>query len=229
MNIYLVVEGEKTEALVYDKWIGYTNRSLRVVRNIGDVSTNNVYMIVGHGWPSYLDHIKAAVDDVCTKTDAHGLQLFNRLVVAVDTETVTVEEKRAEITETVIEALNGSHMAFDLHVITQHFCIEAWFLGNRDLLRRSERRLSRNDIEHYDVSLRDPELLNVPSNSRSLTNAQYAKMYLKNLVKDKYPLLTYRSNNPGPVLDERYYRFVVSRFTDTGHIQSFRAFIEAFS
>jgi hypothetical protein len=229
MNIYLVVEGEKTETLVYDKWIGYTNDSLRVVRSISDVSVNNVYMIVGNGWPCYLDRIKAAVEDVCNKTDAYGLQLFSRLVVAVDTETVTVEEKTAEITETVVEALNGSHMAFDLHVVAQHFCIEVWFLGNKDLLRRSEKRLSRNDIEHYDVSLRDPELLNVPSNSRSLTNAKYAKMYLKNLVRDKYPLLTYHSNNPGPVLDGRYYRFVVSRLNDTGHIQSFRAFIKAFS
>lgn len=229
MNIYLVVEGEKTEALVYNKWIGYANDSLRVVKSMGDVSANDVYMIVGYGWPSYLDRITAAVNDVCTKTDAHGLQLFNRLVVAVDTETVTVEQKLAEITETVHEALNGSHMAFDLHVITQHFCIEAWFLGNRDLLRCSDRKLSKNDIQHYDVSLRDPELLTVPSYAGSQTRAQYAKLYLKNLVRDRYPVLTYRSNNPGPVLDERFYRFIVSRLDDTGHIKSFWSFIIAFS
>jgi len=229
MNIYLVVEGEKTEMLVYEKWVGYTNDSLRVVKNISDVSDNNVYMIAGKGFPSYLDRIKAAVQDICTKTDAHGLQLFNRLVVAVDTETATVEEKTEEIRGIVVEALNGSHMTFDLRVIAQHFCIEVWFLGNRDLLRRSERRLSRIDIEHYDVSLNDPELLSVPDNYRTLTKAQYAKKYLKNLVKDKYPTLTYRSNNPGPVLDASYYRSVVSRFNDTDHIQSFEAFIKAFS
>lgn len=229
MNIYLVVEGEKTETLVYDKWIGYTNDSLRVVRSISDVSVNCVYMIAGNGWPSYLDIIKRAVEDVCSKTDAHGLQLFSRLVVAVDTETVTVEERTAEIDAVVAEALTGSHRTFDLHVVAQHFCIEVWFLGNRDLLRGSERRLSRQDIEHYDVSLRDPELLDVPGDFSHLTNARYAKRYLKNLVRDRYPQLTYSSRNPGPVLDKRYYKFVVSRFNDMAHIQSFEAFIKAFS
>jgi len=229
MNIYLLVEGEKTEKQVYDKWIGYTNNSLRVVTDIRDVSVNNVFMIASHGYPGYLKHIRDAVEDVSTRTNDYGAQVFNRLVVAVDTETVTVEEKKVEITSIVNKALNGSHMAFDLHVVAQHFCIEVWFLGNRNLLQNSGRRLSGNYIKHYDVSLRDPELLNVPINSMQLTKAQYAKMYLKKLFNDKYPHLTYSSNNPGPVLDKNYYRFVVSRFKDTGHIQSFRAFIKAFS
>ncbi|MDX5933823.1 hypothetical protein [Acidithiobacillus thiooxidans] len=229
MNIYLVVEGEKTETLVYNKWIGYTNNSLRVVRSISDVSVNNVYMIVGNGWPCYLDRIKAAVEDVCTKTDAHGLQLFSRLVVAVDTETVTVEEKTAEITKTVTEALNGSHMAFDLHVVAQHFCIEAWFLGNKNLVLHTQLALSKEDIKNYNVSKLDPELLCVPSNSSVGSKAQYAEKYLARLIKDKFPKSSYSKNDPGPILHEKYYKSIVSRFNNAGHIQSFGSFIKAFT
>ncbi|WP_215844456.1 hypothetical protein HHS34_013565 [Acidithiobacillus montserratensis] len=229
MNIYLVVEGEKTETLVYDKWIGYTNNSLRVVRSISDVSVNNVYMIVGNGWPCYLDRIKAAVEDVCNKTDAHGLQLFSRLVVAVDTETVTMEKKTVEITQTVVEALNGSHMAFDLHVIAQNFCIEAWFLGNKNLVMHTQLKLSKECIKNYNVSKLDPELLCVPSDYSAGSKAHYAERYLAHLIKDKYPKSSYRKNNPGPILHQKYYKSIVSRLNDTGHIKSFASFIKAFS
>ena len=217
MNIYLVVEGSVGEKKVYSCWLKYIDSRFNIVNSINEISTNSAYIIAGFGYPNYFDVIESAAYDVMD----HNI---DRLVVAIDSEDMTYNEKHNEI-ETFIDNLN---LNINYKVIVQHFCLETWALGNRIIVNRKPSNTNvRKYLKLYDVLTLDPA--NLPSYpEEGLNRAQFAEKYLRALLNDKYRNLTYTKHNPSALLHDLYYKRVLERFNNTGHISSFNDFLTAF-
>lgn len=227
MNIYVLVEGVRTEKLVYASWIPFINPALTLALRLEDVGHNNYYIEGGGGFPFLYEIIEGAVENVAT-TKVHGHNLFDRLVIAADSENMTRAERYAEIQERVDAQCALNHWTIDTRIVIQHFCFETWALGNRRLIRGniSNPRLATY-IHDYNVSTRDPELLPERADEE-LNRAQHAKKYLKLLFNEKYPMQTFSAVNPGPLTHVHYFDQIKLRREQTAHVDSFGAVLSAF-
>jgi len=218
MNIYLVVEGRVGEKKVYGFWVPLVNPALRITDSIDDVTADCVFIISGEGYPNYFEIISDAIEDVTTNP------LFDRLVIAVDSEDMTYEDKKAEIQTFVA----GHNRQIDYHIIIQHFCLETWALGNRVIITRNPATPRIREYRRYfDVLTEDPQLMpDYPT--EELNRSQFAEKYLRALLNEKYRNLSYSKSNPEALLNALYFERVRSRYFDTGHIASFGDFLDAF-
>ncbi len=216
MNIYILVEGEGTERQAYRSWVNFVNPNLSYVSNLADLADNRYFIIAGFGYPNYLERIDNAIEDVNTNN-------ISRLVIAVDSEEASYEEKYSEISNHVTE-----HKCIaDVRIVIQHFCFETWALGNRRIIGTNiHNPLLREFINFYNVTSNDPELL--PPYS-GLNRAQFAFNYLNLALRNQYSRLIYSKRKPHPVCNLPYFQNVKRRLDETGHIPSFRAFIDAFT
>src|SRR6266446_1602995 len=168
MNIYLVTEG-KVESIVYRNWIPFVNPYLPEVGDFIKVHENNFYIVSGMGYPDYLDIIENAILDI------NNSGKFDRLVISVDSENMTKQEKYDEINAFVLH----KPCVAEIRIVVQHFCFEAWALGNRRIVRPhpTSSRL-REYKQLFDVRSRDPEFL-PHKPDENLNRAQFAEKSLR--------------------------------------------------
>ena len=218
MNIYVVVEGEVGEKKVYKHWIPLVNPTLIYVNHVSEIENDNFAIIAGMGYPQYLKVIEDAIGDV------NNYGNIDRLIVAIDSEEMLYEEKLNEINEHV----SKFHCVADISTVVQHFCLETWALGNRRIIRPHPQSSKLREYKSFfDIRLNDPELL--PGyQAEELNRAQFAFKYLKRALNERYKNLTYTKSNPQPLLHNKYFERVKERLEDTGHISSFRVFLNAF-
>lgn len=105
MNVYFLVEG-KTERKVYPKWLAHLTPKIKKVNNPTEVIDNQYYLISGGGYPGILDnHLLDSVADV----NENGQ--FDYLVLILDTDDQTPDEKIAEVEQFIQEkVLNWLHV-----------------------------------------------------------------------------------------------------------------------
>ena len=149
MNLYFLVEGRRTEKKLYPAWLEILVPALTRVESLDDIDNCNYYIFSGEGYPSLLNHFQNAVKDylACGK--------FDRMVVCLDVDDSTPEERIRVVTETSSAAgLPNS----ELTVIAQECCIETWFLGNRKAVSPTpnDTELSKW-LSFYNVRQDDPE------------------------------------------------------------------------
>ena len=218
MNFYVVTEGV-TEKRVYSKWIPDLRPNLTEVNYLEDLSNDKFLIRQGGGLPNYFEVIAAGVEDVY-QTNGRS-----RLVVCVDSEEQSYTEKFQEINLVI----TGVGRRIDYRIVIQHFCFETWALGNRAIATRnpqSERlRLFR---AHWDVEVRDPELL-LPMPNDAWNRSQFAETYLRALLNEKFRNLTYTKGNPDAVARAGYLNRLKTRLDETKHIGSFAHFLSAFA
>jgi len=218
LNIYLIVEGAGDKR-VYAHWVPLVNPALTVVNHLTDVNANNIVITSGHGFPQYFDIIRRGILDV--QANPH----IDRLVIAIDSEDKSYSDKRKEI-EDYVTSLS---IQVNYRIIIQHFCLEAWALGNKIIVpRRPQGDKLRRYRQVFDILCNDPELL-PPYPPQELNRSQFATQYLRALVNEKYNGLTYTKSNPVVLLHDHYYQRVKDRFQTTGHIHSFKDFLSAFN
>jgi hypothetical protein len=219
MNYYVVVEGRSGEKRVYPKWISLLNPSLKEVHSVNEIGNDNYLIISGNGYPSYMKIIDNAIED-CSSYAA-----IDFLVVAVDAEDFTYQAKKTEILAYIGDRLPPQKVK----VIVQFPCLENWALGNRVVCKRNpqDARL-RKYLRAYDVRVYDPEGL-PPFPDEDLNRCQFAFVYLKRILNDRHPSLTYTKSNPVVIEHEKYFEQMRKRLEETGHIVSFRDFLETFS
>jgi hypothetical protein len=217
MNIYIVTEGI-AEKIVFQSWIPLINPSLSYTTYLDDVTDDNFYIISGMGYPYYFDILDNAIQDV------NNLGRFDRLVVSVDSEEMTKQQKYDEISE-FVSKLN---CIAEIRVIIQHFCFETWALGNRRLFRNNPSLSKLREYKTlFNVKIKDPELL--PSKpDEELNRAQFAEKYLRLALNDRFRNLSYFKSNPKALLHTTYFTQIKNRLNDTGHISSFDDFLNAF-
>jgi len=219
MNILVLVEGEIGEKYVYEKWIPYVHTRITYVKSIFDIVQNNFSIISGGGYPNYFDVINNAIEDI------NQLGNIDRLVIAIDSEEMTFEEKLLEMQDFI----KDKACSVSIKIVIQHFCLETWALGNKRVGPRTPKSaIMRRYKEFFNVLENDPELL-PPYPANNLNRAQFAERYLRAMLNDKNKNLTYSKRNPKALLHRTYYNEVKNRLEKTGHISSFATFLEAFS
>jgi hypothetical protein len=215
MNYYVVVEGV-AEKSVYSYWVNYLNPRLTFVSQIEDVIENNFYIVSAYGYPQYFNVIDDAISDI------NSVGIFGRLVICVDSEDLSREEKIAEIRT----FLNGKNCRAEIRIVIQHFCFDTWGLGNIELYRPhpgSPNVISF--IRFFNTRINDPE--NLPSYLK-YNRSQFAKKYLMELIRDRYSGVFQSQDRLNIILLESFFNSVKGRYERTGHIASFSSFLDAF-
>lgn len=219
MNYYVVVEGRSAKQ-VYEKWIPIANPKLRLVRYPRELDANNFVVIDGGGNPYYYKVIENAIEDV------NVLQNADRLVIAVDSENLTYQQKYQE----VCGHIQPYWCLADYRIVIQHFCLETWALGNR-IYSNPKRKPKNLELKAYlklfNAGLEDPELM--PSLAKEQTRAQFAARYLALLIENTQPSKRYSKRNPNVLTEPGYFAQVHSRLKETRHIMSFQHFVDAFT
>jgi len=218
MNYYIVVEGKSGESKVYPKWIHELNPELTQVYSPAEILHNNFLLVSGNGYPQYFRIVDGAVED------CNAYPSIDFLVIAVDAEDMSREEKIEEIQNHLGTRIEPHRVK----IIVQHPCLETWALGNRIVCRRNPQdKELRSYLRFYDVRERDPEEL--PSlEEKNLNRCQFAFVYLKRMLFDRYPKLTYTKSNPVVIEHERYFAQIKRRLNETDHICSFEVFVDTF-
>ena len=218
MNYYIVVEG-KTEKYAYHAWIPQINSELTPVNLPEFVTENNYYIVSSMGYPQIFETIDKAIEDV------NEIGLYNRLVIFSDSEDMTLEEKQQEIQDYI----NGKYCSIEIFIIIQHFCFETWALGNRVVFRRNPKTDKLKQFRRiYDVRINDPELL-PPHPTNGLNRSQFAEVYLRTILNDRYRNLTYIKGDGIIIGHPKYFSQVKLRYEETGHIQSIAPLFRVFA
>lgn len=219
MNFYIVVEGRVVEKAVYKVWVPEIRRELNYVDHPSMMITDNFSIVSGNGYPNYFQTIEDAIQDVAS------FSTHTRLVISVDSEDMTLVDKWQEI-DNFVQSIG---VTVDYRIVVQHFCFEAWALGNRRIAARHPKNLKLQSLrKFYDVLKDDPEgLPGIPLDG--LNRSQLAAVYLQLMLNDKYKGLSYSKSNPRVVAHAKYFHALRTRWEDTGHIQSFDELTSAFS
>ncbi|MCF8260696.1 MAG: hypothetical protein K9J12_07980 [Melioribacteraceae bacterium] len=216
MNIYFLVEGKSTEPLIYKNWIRFVNSEFKIVNKLEEVEDNTVFIFSSGGYPSYLADIRAAAEDI------KEFNKFDLLVVGVDSEDMSYEEKYEEIDNEI----KKNNLQIDYKILVQHFCIETWALGNRKFYKRApESKTLLNFQKIFNVASKDPELL---PPYESYNRSQFAEKYLKAMIRERNSRLFYKKTNPHVIADESYFSSLIDRYEKTDHIKSFGEFVKIF-
>lgn len=173
MNIYLVVEGGSTEMKVYPSWISEVNGTLVKVNYLSEVISDNYIMYSGGGYPNLFKMIENGIADINLN------QQFDRLVVALDSEDEDYLTRYNEVEAFIL----SKAPRVPYKIIIQHFCIEAWALGNIKFLRKRPQGEPLSGYKNkFDVVINDPELLPACP-EKEWNRAQFAEQYLKSIYQ----------------------------------------------
>lgn len=213
MNLYVVVEGRRTEPKLYGAWLPLLLPGIQQVSRIEDATGNSFFLIAGHGYPSYLNRIQNAVADMAAPGSP-----FTHFLVCVDAEESGHDARLAEL-EDIIKSAN---CAVPSTVIVADCCIEAWLLGNRKFVKRNPQDAALRDyLQHYDVIEEDPE--GMPPLATHRTRAALCLDYLRAVFRERNQ--RYSKLNPGPAATEPYFNALCERARPRpegpGHLRSF--------
>jgi Domain of unknown function (DUF4276) len=214
MNIFILVEG-KTERKIYPKWLEQLLPNLTKVERPDLVNQNNYCIINSNGYPSILGFLKETI------AEANRLEKFDFFVVIADTDDKTINEREQEIRDFLIKEDIKLNNSTDFIIILQRCCIETWFLGNRSISTENPISLTlKNWIEHFNVSINDPELMPLPTGLNKSIGA-FHKMYYGEM-RDEY----FRNKESKDISTESNHLInIIERFEQTGHIQTFGKFL----
>ncbi len=214
MNIYFLVEGVRTEAKVYPSWLSILAPRLTRVNKYNEVSDNSYYLFSSEGYPSILDDIKCAYEDV------KSVGTYTHLVICLDVEEVSVAERVNEVEEKIREL---SITEIEIVLILQNKCIETWFLGNGKICSRNPQDEFCEYFRHYNILDQDPELMDKP-NGYEGSIAEFHEKYLKSMLGQRQRV--YSKRNPQAVCTTDYVNELVKRVEDTEHLKSLKNFFD---
>ncbi|MBX7223212.1 MAG: hypothetical protein K1Y36_25070 [Blastocatellia bacterium] len=218
MNIYFLLEGAKTEPIVYQAWLAYLAPHLTKVKLFNQATHNNFYLFSVGGVTQVIPKLPTAIEEVNQAGN------YDFLVVSRDSEDLSVAEIHQEVDDCVRTCGVELNPPAQLVVIVQNRCIETWFLGNRAFLPAVPGKPElQTYLRFYDVSANDPELM--PAYPGITPAVRFHHTYFSRLheATTKKP---YSKRNPQFVVQKDFLDQLVSRTTDhPGHLQSFQDFL----
>ncbi|MDO7172787.1 hypothetical protein [Mariniflexile sp. AS56] len=212
MNLYIIVEGEQTEMMLYPRWIQYFIPELTRVDNFENITKNSYYLFSGQGIPSIYNHVVNAIKDI------NKIKRYDYLIVVLDADEISVEERKQK----VIDSINNSGIelnhACKLEIIVQSRAVETWFLGNRSVYKRNPQgERFKLYSRFFNVEINDPEQMEKSFGFKRI--AHFHESYLREMLKEYN--IKYRKSNPGEVLKDYYLKELINRTNDKGeHLKS---------
>lgn len=217
MNIYFLVEGEKTELKVYPQWLKYLVPELSQIKYPQDAENNNYYLVSGMGSPRILtEELEKSVEDI------NKFGNYDYLVLVIDADEMSVEEKTTEIKQFISDTKIVLNPKCELQIIAQKYCMETWFLGNRKVYPRNTDNVDFiNHAQYYDVSQNDPEFMIKPNTFAGSTSI-YHELYLRKMLAAKN--IHYSKSKPKEVGEKYYLEELQKRINETPHLSSLKNF-----
>lgn len=217
MNLYFLLEGERTEKKVYESWIRIAFPGLRLIERIEDVTEDCFRLLSGGGFPQILDRISEAVAEIAL---AKGR--FDHFFICLDADGLGAAARK----QAAVAHLQGLPLTVPATVIVQDCCIESWFLGNRAFVpaRPQDPELS-GFRAFYDVRTEDPERMPAMPPADAAQPQQFHFRYLKACFRERK--LSYNKSRPVEVGERHYLDQLVKRVDDTGHLASFGELVTA--
>ncbi len=213
MNLYFILEGEVTEVLLYPKWINFILPDYKQVFLEKDVKENNFYIFSGGGIPSIYNHTINAIKDI------NDNPVFDKLIVCLDGEEIGVEARMIEAKENIAKSGVKLTSSCSIDFVIQNICIETWFLGNRKIIKKiPEGLLLKEFIEHYNVTVNDPEGLEKIERSKNKAHFHYS--YFREILKEHN--LSYKKSNPKIVLEKSSFDELEKRVNETEYLSTFK-------
>jgi hypothetical protein len=226
VNLFFLVEGDRTEPKIYRKWVEYSFPQLTFVKNIQSI-TNDCYAIfTGGGYPKIFTDEPSPLEICLTDVKNHGS--IDHFFICLDSEEENYQTRFQEV-ETELETIKKidlyPSLQTNIHIILQHCCMETWFLGNSKMLRKNPQNKKLSELKKfYDVSINDPELMDYPDGY--LTKASFHLDYLKEMLREKNPNLTYTKKYPGPTTEKSYFEALRQRCEKTDHLPSLKRLLD---
>lgn len=224
MNYYFLVEGNKTEMLFYPKLINFFQPQYTQIYDINNFGNNNFYMFSGKGNPQIFNKLKNALLDIeeINKITKHTNIKIDILFLVIDSDKYPSFKSAVQSINDRLDGYKELIKSAKVKIIpiVQRECIESWFLGNPEIIPSTYSKDFNVYIQHYNVSIDDPELM--PSNSEK-TRGQYAYSYLTQLFLENG--LVYTKSCIDNISDNKYIANIYQRSLKTGHLQSFLNFV----
>ena len=228
MNVYFLVEGERTEVEFYDSFIQYYfEGGLTKVEQIQDVEEANYFILSAQGYPRVFTSILPR-----TIQDLNSYQAYNHLVICVDTDEHDHAHRQVELEEHLSQYQKDGivlHEGCQLHLITQHRCMETWFLGNRKVYKGNPENKTLVEYQQfYNVSQNDPEYMGVLPRlaKRNINHAHFHEDYLIKMLRERNML--YKKRQPNAVLTSSYFQELQKRTRDDD-LASFQRFLTLYT
>ncbi len=217
MNLYFILEGDKTEVILYPQWIEYVLTNYSEVNFENEATENSYYIFSGGGIPSIYNHTVNAIKNI------NDNPIYDKLIICLDGEEIGVEARLDEIKSYIDKSGVKLIESCEIHFVVQNICIETWFLGNRKIVKKIPEGLKlREFIKHYDITENDPELMNKIDSYRNKAHFHYS--YFREILKEHN--LTYRKSKPTVVMEKTYFQQLEKRTDDTEHIPTFKQLLD---
>lgn len=222
MNIYFLLEDEKSFLKVLPKWLEYMDFGYARVADICDVQQNHYVLQSGQGVSQLVDKVLFETIDTILLNPGK----IDLLVVILDAEELEMEERVQEVKERISNRYGSVRLTFDITVLVCNHCFETWLLGccgiypNEEI---DEKSFFYQYFCHYNIEERDPEKMKPPADSGD-TIARYHFHYLHELLR--YKRIRYSKSRPNNVATEKYFNGMVERIQKTDHLKSFQCFYD---
>lgn len=217
MNIYFLVEGRRTEKVIYPKWLQQLSPKLKQVKDPFLVKKNNYFLFNGNGFPSLLhNHLTNTFSDI------NEIKKYHYLVLVLDSDECTVSERAAEVESFIQKQKLILSSPCKLRLVIQNRCIETWLLGNKKVVKTNPQSKELvKYIRFFNVKEKDPEKMGVYTNFS--THAQFHESYLSELLRERN--IRYTKRNPNGVTDPQYLNQLLARHTKDNHLETFGSFL----
>lgn len=216
VNYYFLLEDEKSFIKVLPSWLEYCGfRSTRVA-DITEIEKNNYVMQSGQGVTQLIT--KVLFDTINTILSSE--KQIDKLVIIVDAENKTIDERRQEIWDKIHGEYDVGDFNFEIKIIVCNRCFETWLLGAQGYYPNEieESSFFNSYYLFYNIEKNDPEQMLKPSFfSKSI--AQYHFQYLHEMFR--YNKIGYQKKKPRLVATEEFFGKLIKRIKTTSHINSF--------
>lgn len=222
MNLYFLLEDEKSFLKVLPLWLEYMNFDCKRVVDIHEVQENNYILQSGQGVTQLVT--KALFNTIDTILLNPGK--IDKLVIFLDAEELQVEDRIQIVNEQISKRYEVGKIDFDIIVLVCNHCFETWLLGCRGLYPTEEVDKMSDFYQyynHYNIEEHDPEEMMPPVGNED-TIAKYHFHYLHELLR--YKRIRYSKNKPKNIATEEYFRGIVERVERTEHLNSFKTFYD---
>lgn len=221
MNYYFLLEDEKSLLKVLPSWLEYMEFNCVRVPDISQITNNNYVLQSGQGVTQLIT--KALFDTIDTIRCNHNK--IDKLVIILDSESISVEQRKNEVVDKIKEKYNINELSFEIIIIVCNHCFETWLLGKTGLYPKviDKKSFFYQYYNYYNIDKCDPENMLAPHDLYK-SIAQYHFHYFHELMR--YNKLRYRKNKPDAVAKKEFFIGLCERIENTEHISSFKELVD---